>query len=50
MGQNEYDVTDNGVDLTLIRELLAMTPVERMELLIQSTRNLMKMMEKMRIV
>lgn len=42
------DVADNGVDLTLIRQLLAMTPGERLEMIVESSRNLAGIFESAR--
>ena len=38
-----------GVDRTLIRQLLALTPAERIKLAVREANNLAKLMENMRI-
>ena len=38
-----------GVDRTLIHQLLALTPAERVRLAVREANNLAKLMEKMRI-
>ncbi|HJQ35675.1 MAG TPA: hypothetical protein VKB93_00920 [Thermoanaerobaculia bacterium] len=38
------------IDVTLIRDLLALTPAERFELLVESARNLMTLREKRQIL
>jgi len=42
------DIAENGVDLTLIRQLLAMTPGERLEMIVESSRNLADLFESAR--
>ena len=44
------DVDENGVDPTLIREMLKLTPGERLQLLVETSRNLAEMLEKKRIL
>lgn len=46
----ERSPDQENVDVTLIRDLLAMTPAERFELLVQAARNLIELREKRRIV
>ena len=38
-----------GVDRTLIRQLLTLTPAERVKLAVREANNLARLMEKMRI-
>jgi len=42
------NVDADGVDLTLIRQLLAMTPGERLEMIVESSKNLAEMFENAR--
>jgi hypothetical protein len=42
------NVAENGVDLTLIRELLAMTPGERLEMIVKSSKNVAELFESAR--
>jgi len=41
--QEEQMYSDNGVDLTLIRWMLSLTPTERLQMLQQSVQSLMRL-------
>lgn len=43
------NVAKNGVDLTLIRQMLAMTPGERLDMIVESSKNVAELFSSARI-